>query len=60
MELKERVKEKKEEQQMELKNEEDRRNRAEKITSVEKRKALQAGLFASAGRKSLFQEALEG
>jgi DNA repair protein RadD len=57
-EIQERIDAKKEEIQEAKEKEAAKKNRAEKISSVEKRKALQAGLFANTSRKSLFQEAL--
>lgn len=56
--IKQRAEEKKEEQQLRLKLEEEKRNKPEKITAFEKRKALSKGLFASGMRRSLLQDAL--
>lgn len=59
-ELSERIQQKKEEQKEEKRQEEEKRMKAETITAFEKRKVLQAGLFANGNRRSLFKEALEG
>lgn len=58
MELRDRVKERKEDQQEELRKEDEKRLKAEKITTVEKRRTLQQGLFADSSRMNLFKEAL--
>ena len=59
-ELKERSEQKKEEIKLIKKEEERRKTECEKISTVEKRKALTAGLFNDSSRRSLFMEALKG
>lgn len=59
-EIKSRADQKKGEIQNEIIEKEDRKNTAEKISSFEKRKILQDGLFGSNMKRSLFEEALRG
>lgn len=59
-ELRDRVKEKKEEIAKKMIEEEEKKNSLEEIDSFEKRRIIQKGLFADGMQRSLFREALEG
>ncbi len=57
-EITDRAEFKKDEQNQERKKEEEKKHKAEKITAVEKRAAIQKGLFADSNRRELFREAI--